>query len=243
MDLYKILKLISLLQLKSVSKTDRTGFAQWHQLPVPFAWILQFQMLSSSSSSRNEWLQSPPLHFQLLRKNTWKGEHESLNEKRDGRNTQHLPLRIARSFSFFFQHVGSELTTVQHWEAGHGLPCLRDHLSSCQAALSNCTSINPQAYLIDCSSSWKAAHTLTSIGLVPVPIGEDMAGVRSFRNFAGYSKNNCTSLNKWLSFQLLKKKFLLTKYQRSRCLCCWWKVGHVSYCNSLHSLLRIPPWL
>lgn len=120
MDLYQILRLMSPVQVKLVAKTDRTGFAKWRQLPVCFAWILQFQMLSSNPSSRNEWLQSPPLQFQLLqkkKKNIWKGECESLNEKRDGRNTQHLPLQIARSFSCFFMlRLSWQCCSTRRWD-------------------------------------------------------------------------------------------------------------------------------
>lgn len=96
-----------------------------------------------------------------------------------------------------FLHVGSELTTVQHQEVGHGLPCLREHLSSRQASISTCTSITPQAYSINRSLNPRATHTLTNLGLVPLPIGEKTAG-HPFLNFAGCSQNICILFNKWL---------------------------------------------
>lgn len=192
MDLCKILRLIPLVQLKSVTKTDRTSSAKWRQLPVPFAWFLKFHMLTSSPSSRNKWLQSPPLQFQLHQKNTWKGECESLNEKRDGRNIQHLPLQIAQSFSCFFCMLGLswQQCSPGRWD---------------MASLA-CVTISPAvrlsflpAHLLIHTPIWLTVvwpEELSNIDLVSVPIGEEMAGVRSFPNFAGCSKNNCTTFNK-----------------------------------------------
>lgn len=40
-----------------------------------------------------------------------------------------------------------------------------------------------------------------------------------------------------------KKSLFLKKYQRSRCLSCWWKAGLALYYNSLHGPLQIPLWL
>lgn len=56
MHLWKILSLISLVQFKLISKTDRTSFPKWGQLPVPVEWVLQFQMLTARPSPRNEGL-------------------------------------------------------------------------------------------------------------------------------------------------------------------------------------------
>lgn len=93
MDLWKVLRLVSLVQLKLISKTDRTRFPKWGRLPLPFEWVLKFQMLTASPSHRNEGLLSPSLQFQLLQKSTWKDGCESLKKKIKGRNTPHLSLQ------------------------------------------------------------------------------------------------------------------------------------------------------
>lgn len=150
MDLWKVLRLVSLVQLKLISKTDRTIFPKWGRLPLPFEWVLQFQVLTASPSCRNEGLLSPSLQFQLLQKSTWKDGCESL-KKKNKRQKHSIPVSpILLQLSSL--HIESELTVVQE-----------------------------------------------------------------------------------------KESRLLTKYHRSRGLCCWWEVEHASYRNSLHGLLPIPP--
>lgn len=80
MDLCKILRLISPVQLKSVAKTDRTSFAKWRQLLVSFVGILRLQMLKAPALRTSD---SSLLHSgsSYCRKNSWKGECKSLNKK------------------------------------------------------------------------------------------------------------------------------------------------------------------
>lgn len=100
MDLWKVLRLVALVQLKLISKTDRTRFPKGGRLPLPFEWVLQFQVLTASPSRRNEGLLSPSLQFQLLQKSTWKDGCESLKKKKKKAETLHTCLSNPSSAVF-----------------------------------------------------------------------------------------------------------------------------------------------